>query len=310
MDLADIIRSLKFPETRKYLRGIGGDIQESGVIPGAQEYLEGLGSDYYGATQGEFVDKEPGRHTQTGPETYGDMVIGGGRQEPGFLQNLGSNYYRASHPGGGIYQAGADLQQSGVIPKTRDVLESWGGGIANANIPGVVSNMQEDWRNFGGDIQDATNQQFNPFNPPTDEQSIQTEDATSGEVEAAVGEEQLNKQNPRGLGRDTRLDSINTDELLPALPRGPTIEPSNELYPGHSQAARDTGAGGILGLLSGRHGDFINQNKAKMKEYGIPLSLGDKYSSTDWEELQRRKAQDWKNPNTGQQWTGQAWGNI
>jgi len=126
--------------------------------------------------------------------------------------------------------------------------------------------------------------------------------------------------NPQGLGPNYGAHSwydfttspalSDVGDMLPALPRGPTIEPSNELYPGHSQAARDTGASGILVLLSGRHGDFIDQNKAKMKEYGIPLSLGDKYSSTDWEELQRRKAQDWRNPNTGQQWTGQAWGNI
>jgi hypothetical protein len=196
MDLSGIIRSLReagssvaneglsglLPDiyTKKivpYLRGVGGNIQESGVVPQAQKYLEGLGSDYYGATQGEFVDREPGRYTQTGPETYGNMEIGGGRQEPGFLQNLGSDYYRVSHPGGGLYQAGVGLQQSGDLQKARDKFESWGGDIAN-----------------------RTNSTFNPLNPPTDEQSIQAEDATSGEAEAVADQAVISNQNPRGMG--------------------------------------------------------------------------------------------------------------
>lgn len=66
-----------------------------------------------------------------------------------------------------------------------------------------------------------------------------------------------------------------------------------ELYPGHSQSAREAGAGGILGLLSGRHGKWIDQNKAKMRGYGIEPShrteageLTGRYSSEDWKRLQ------------------------
>jgi|18_taG_2_1085343.scaffolds.fasta_scaffold02312_5 hypothetical protein len=84
-----------------------------------------------------------------------------------------------------------------------------------------------------------------------------------------------------------------TEVISPTVPQQtftPEVYGQGELYPGHAEAARDAGAGGILGLLSGRHGKWIDQNKARMKEYGIPLSLGDKYSSEDWEKLQRIRA--------------------
>ena len=76
-------------------------------------------------------------------------------------------------------------------------------------------------------------------------------------------------------------------------------QPSPELYPGHRQAAADAGAAGITGLLSGRHGDWIESNKAEIRAFGIEPShrnqagqLTGRYSSRDWEELQRRKAGD------------------
>ena len=151
MGLADIIKSLRgvgsnvanegasalLPDFYKekiapYLRGVGGDIQESGVVPQAQEYLEGLGSDYYDA----------------------------------------------SHPGGGLYQAGVGLQQSGDVPNT----------MLNLNRLGT---------NWGGDIQNATNRWFNPSSNNT---SIQSQNATSGEAEAAADQTAISNQNREGMG--------------------------------------------------------------------------------------------------------------
>ena len=68
-----------------------------------------------------------------------------------------------------------------------------------------------------------------------------------------------------------------------------------EMYPGHRAAADAAGAGGLLNFFSGKHGDFIDQNKQEMKDFGIQLSgptrFGNKtYSSENWKELQRRKA--------------------
>jgi len=66
-----------------------------------------------------------------------------------------------------------------------------------------------------------------------------------------------------------------------------------EMYPGHRQAARDANAHGIMGLISGRHRDFIEDNKAQMRELGINPSHTDRegnltgrYSSGDWAALQ------------------------
>tara|TARA_R110002020_G_scaffold57285_2_gene157855 strand:- start:33 stop:1199 length:1167 start_codon:yes stop_codon:yes gene_type:complete len=72
-----------------------------------------------------------------------------------------------------------------------------------------------------------------------------------------------------------------------------------EMYPGHREAARDANAAGIVGLLSGRHKDFIESNKDKMREAGIALShrnqageLTGRYSSADWKDLQDALAED------------------
>ena len=66
-----------------------------------------------------------------------------------------------------------------------------------------------------------------------------------------------------------------------------------EMYPGHLEAARKAGAAGIVGLLSGRHKDFVESNKAQMRELGITPShrneagkLTGRYSSGDWKALQ------------------------
>jgi len=72
-----------------------------------------------------------------------------------------------------------------------------------------------------------------------------------------------------------------------------------EMYPGHREAAREAGAAGILGLISGRHKDFIESNKAQMRELGINPSYRDRegnltgrYSSGDWKSLQDALAGD------------------
>ena len=64
------------------------------------------------------------------------------------------------------------------------------------------------------------------------------------------------------------------------------------MYPGHRQAAYDAGAGGLLGLLSGSHGDFIQSNKDRMRDLGITPSHRDRegnltgrYSGADWRDL-------------------------
>ena len=44
-----------------------------------------------------------------------------------------------------------------------------------------------------------------------------------------------------------------------------------EMYPGHRQAAREANAHGLIGLLSGRHRAFIEDNKARMRELGLSL---------------------------------------
>ena len=72
-----------------------------------------------------------------------------------------------------------------------------------------------------------------------------------------------------------------------------------EMYPGHRQAARDADAHGIMGLLSGRHKAFVEDNKARMRELGITPShrnlsneLTGRYSSGDWKALQDALAGD------------------
>jgi len=66
-----------------------------------------------------------------------------------------------------------------------------------------------------------------------------------------------------------------------------------EMYPGHLEAARDANAHGIIGLLSGRHRAFVEDNKTRMRELGITPShrnlsneLTGRYSSGDWKALQ------------------------
>jgi len=72
-----------------------------------------------------------------------------------------------------------------------------------------------------------------------------------------------------------------------------------EMYPGHRQAAREANAHGIMGLISGRHRGFIEDNKARMRELGITPSHTDRegnltgrYSSGDWAALQDALAGD------------------
>ena len=72
-----------------------------------------------------------------------------------------------------------------------------------------------------------------------------------------------------------------------------------EMYPGHRAAADAAGAGGLLNFFSGKHGDWLDQNKQEMAKYGIALTgpRPGTYSADNWQELQRRKAQDWVDPN-------------
>ena len=72
-----------------------------------------------------------------------------------------------------------------------------------------------------------------------------------------------------------------------------------EMYPGHLEAARDANAHGIIGLLSGRHRAFVEDNKTRMRELGITPShrnlsneLTGRYSSGDWKALQDALAGD------------------
>ena len=72
-----------------------------------------------------------------------------------------------------------------------------------------------------------------------------------------------------------------------------------EMYPGHRQAAREANAHGLIGLLSGRHRAFIDDNKSRMRELGINPSHRDRegnltgrYSSGDWAALQDALAGD------------------
>ena len=77
------------------------------------------------------------------------------------------------------------------------------------------------------------------------------------------------------------------------ISRNEAEEAREEMYPGHLEAARKAGAAGIVGLLSGRHKDFVESNKAQMRELGITPShrneagkLTGRYSSGDWKALQ------------------------
>ena len=77
------------------------------------------------------------------------------------------------------------------------------------------------------------------------------------------------------------------------ISRNEAAEAREEMYPGHLEAARKVGAAGIIGLLSGRHKDFVESNKAQMRELGIIPShrneagkLTGRYSSGDWKALQ------------------------
>ena len=66
-----------------------------------------------------------------------------------------------------------------------------------------------------------------------------------------------------------------------------------EMYPGHRLAAKQAGAGGLLGLITGKNKNFVANNKSQMKAMGITPSHKDskgnltgKYSSGDWKAFQ------------------------
>lgn len=66
-----------------------------------------------------------------------------------------------------------------------------------------------------------------------------------------------------------------------------------EMYPGHRLAAKQAGAGGLLGLITGKNKNFVENNKSQMKAMGITPSHKDskgnltgKYSSGDWKAFQ------------------------
>jgi hypothetical protein len=66
-----------------------------------------------------------------------------------------------------------------------------------------------------------------------------------------------------------------------------------QMYPGHRLAAKQAGAGGLLGLITGKNKDFVANNKAQMKAMGITPSHKDskgnltgRYSSGDWKAFQ------------------------
>ena len=83
------------------------------------------------------------------------------------------------------------------------------------------------------------------------------------------------------------------------ISRNEAASAREEMYPGHLEAARDANAHGIIGLLSGRHKAFVEDNKARMRELGINPShrneagkLTGRYSSGDWKALQDALAGD------------------
>ena len=78
----------------------------------------------------------------------------------------------------------------------------------------------------------------------------------------------------------------------------PTVSPKKgymtheQMYPGHRELAKKSGVGGLFGLLSGKHANFIENNKAQMISMGITPSHTDdegnltgKYSGQDFREM-------------------------
>jgi len=76
------------------------------------------------------------------------------------------------------------------------------------------------------------------------------------------------------------------------------VDDHERMYPGHRAAAKEADAAGLLGILSGKRGEFIESNKDRMRDLGINPSYRDRkgaltgrYSSENWKDLQAAEQQ-------------------